>query len=74
MVFKNREDAGRKLAKQLGANANREGVTVLGIRRGGTTVAFEVAQALNAPLDIFLSRKLGVPGPEELAFVRRSAS
>jgi putative phosphoribosyl transferase len=68
MIFKNREDAGRQLAKQLGEYANREDVTVLGIPRGGVTVAFEVAQALHAPLDIFLSRKLGVPGHEELAF------
>ena len=68
MIFKNREEAGRQLAKKLGAFTNREDVTVLGIPRGGVTVAFEVAQALNAPLDIFLSRKLGVPGQEELAF------
>jgi putative phosphoribosyl transferase len=68
MIFKNREDAGRQLAKQLGAYANRKDVTVLGIPRGGITVAFEVAQALNIPLDIFLSRKLGVPGQEEVAF------
>ena len=68
MIFKNREDAGRQLAKQLGAYANREDVTVLGIPRGGVTVAFEVAQALNIPLDIFLSRKLSVPGHEEVAF------
>ena len=68
MIFKNREEAGRQLAKKLGAFANREDVTVLGIPRGGVPVAFEVAQALNAPLDIFLSRKLGVPGQEEVAF------
>ena len=74
MIFKNREDAGRQLAKQLRAYANRDDVVILGIPRGGVTVAFEVAQALNAPLDIFLSRKLGLPGPEQLAFVRRSAS
>ena len=67
MIFKNREEAGRQLAKKLGAFANREDVTVLGIPRGGVTVAFEVAQALNAPLDIFLSRKLGVPGQAEVA-------
>src|ERR1035437_4387909 len=68
MIFKNRENAGRQLAKRLGAYANREDVTVLGIPRGGVTVAFKVAQALNTPLDIFLSRKLGVPGHEEFAF------
>lgn len=68
MIFKNREDAGRQLVKRLRAYANRKGVTVLGIPRGGVTVAFAIAHALNAPLDIFLSRKLGVPGHEELAF------
>ena len=68
MIFKNREDAGRQLAKELGAYANRADVTVLGIPRGGVTVAFEIAQALHVPLDVFLSRKLGVPGHEELAF------
>jgi putative phosphoribosyl transferase len=68
MVFKNRKDAGNQLAMRLGAYANREDVIVLGIPRGGVPVAFEIAQALNAPLDLFLSRKLGVPGQEELAF------
>jgi len=68
MVFQDREEAGRKLAKQLQAYANRKDVIVLGIPRGGVPIAFEVAKALNAPLDIFLSRKLGVPGQEELAF------
>jgi putative phosphoribosyl transferase len=68
MTFKNREDAGRQLAKRLGAYANREDVTVLGIPRGGVPIAFEIAKALRAPLDIFLSRKLGVPGQEEVAF------
>jgi putative phosphoribosyl transferase len=68
IVFQDREDAGRQLAQKLHAYANRKGVIVLGIPRGGVPVAFEVAKALNAPLDIFLSRKLGVPGQEELAF------
>ena len=68
MVFQNRVDAGRKLAKRLTTYANRSDVIVLGIPRGGVPVAFEVANALNAPLDVFLSRKLGVPGQEELAF------
>jgi putative phosphoribosyl transferase len=68
MVFRDREEAGRKLAEQLHAYANRKDVIVLGIPRGGVPVAFEVAKALDAPLDIFLSRKLGVPGQEELAF------
>jgi len=61
-------DAGRQLAAKLGAYAGRKDVIVLGIPRGGVPVAFEVARALKAPLDIFLSRKLGVPGQEELAF------
>lgn len=68
MIFGDRVDAGRRLAEKLRAYANREDVVVLGIPRGGVPVAFEVAAALNAPLDVFLSRKLGVPGQEELAF------
>lgn len=68
MIFKNRMDAGRQLSQRLQDFANRTDVTVLGIPRGGVTVAFEVAAALHVPLDIFLSRKLGVPGQEELAF------
>ena len=61
-------DAGRRLASRLGAYRNRKDVVVLGIPRGGVPVAFEVAAALDAPLDVFVSRKLGVPGQEELAF------
>jgi len=68
MVFRDRQEAGRKLAERLRAYANRNDVVVLGIPRGGVPVALEVARALRAPLDIFLSRKLGVPGQEELAF------
>ena len=68
MIFEDREDAGRRLAKELGEFANRKDVLVLGIPRGGVTVAFEIAQALQLPLDVFLSHKLGVPGQEELAF------
>jgi putative phosphoribosyl transferase len=68
MVFRNREEAGEMLAKRLRAYANREDVIVLGIPRGGVPVAFEVATALQAPLDIFVLRKLGVPGHKELAF------
>jgi len=68
MIFLNRTDAGRKLAGRLAAYANRPDVIVLGLPRGGVPVAFEVARALHAPLDVFLSRKLGVPGQEELAF------
>jgi putative phosphoribosyl transferase len=60
--------AGRALAERLGAYQERTDVIVLGIPRGGVPVAFEVAAALHAPLDIFCVRKLGVPGQEELAF------
>jgi putative phosphoribosyl transferase len=67
-IFANRVDAGRRLASRLGAYRNRKDVVVLGIPRGGVPVAFEVAAALDAPLDVFVSRKLGVPGQEELAF------
>lgn len=68
MIFLNRTEAGRQLAERLRTYANRPDVIVLGLPRGGVPVAFEVAKALNAPLDVFLSRKLGVPGQEELAF------
>jgi putative phosphoribosyl transferase len=66
-VFHDRADAGRQLAEELGDYAGRSGVLVLGLARGGVPVAFEVARALEAPLDVFLVRKLGVPGREELA-------
>lgn len=66
-LFRDRTDAGRKLAQKLLAYANRPDVVVLGLPRGGIPVAYEVANVLNAPLDIFLVRKLGVPGHEELA-------
>lgn len=67
MLYRNRTEAGRHLASQLGDYANRPDVLVLALPRGGVPIAFEVARALNAPLDIFLVRKLGVPGYEELA-------
>lgn len=67
MQFANRISAGRALAKKLETYANRSDVTVLALPRGGVPVAYEVARALNAPLDVFLVRKLGVPGHEELA-------
>jgi len=65
--FRDRAEAGRKLAEKLVAYAGRHDVLVLGLPRGGVPVAFEVAQALEAPLDVFMVRKLGVPGREELA-------
>jgi putative phosphoribosyl transferase len=67
MLFHDRRDAGRALAEKLTAYANRDDVVVLALPRGGVPVGFEVAHALHAPLDIFLVRKLGVPGHEELA-------
>jgi putative phosphoribosyl transferase len=65
--FRDRTDAGQFLATKLTAYASRPDVSVLALPRGGVPVAFEVAKALNAPLDVFLVRKLGVPGQEELA-------
>lgn len=67
MQFANRIEAGRLLAKKLHAYANRSDVMVLALPRGGVPVAYEVAHALDALLDVFLVRKLGVPGHEELA-------
>jgi predicted phosphoribosyltransferase len=67
MRFRDREEAGQRLAELLSQYANRPGVLVLGLPRGGVPVAYEVAQALNAPLEVFVVRKLGVPGNEELA-------
>jgi len=67
MLFRNRTEAGRLLAAKLTTYAERADVLVLGLPRGGVPVAFEVAQALHAPLDVFLVRKLGVPGRPELA-------
>ena len=66
-LFRDRADAGRMLAGKLGEYKGREGVLVLGLPRGGVPVAFAVAGALKKPLDIFLVRKLGLPGQEELA-------
>ncbi|MFN8484949.1 MAG: phosphoribosyltransferase family protein [Anaerolineae bacterium] len=67
MPFRDRADAGRFLAGKLKVYAHRTDVIVLGLPRGGVPVAAEVARALHAPLDVFLVRKLGVPGREELA-------
>lgn len=66
-LFRDRRDAGRVLAGLLEQYAGRPDVVVLGLPRGGVPVAYEVAAALDAPLDVFLVRKLGVPGQEELA-------
>jgi erythromycin esterase-like protein/predicted phosphoribosyltransferase len=65
--FHDRAEAGRQLAAKLAAYTNRPDVLVLGLPRGGVPVAYEVARALGAPLDVFIVRKLGVPGYEELA-------
>ena len=65
--YHDRKEAGKILAEQLKAYANRKDVVVLALPRGGVPVAYEVAQALNLPLDVFIVRKLGVPGHEELA-------
>jgi predicted phosphoribosyltransferase len=67
MLFQDRTDAGRRLAARLARYANRPDVIVLALPRGGVPVAHEVARALHVPLDVFLVRKLGVPGQEELA-------
>ncbi len=67
LPYRDRSEAGRALASLLGMYAGCVNVLVLGLPRGGVPVAFEVAEALGAPLDVFLVRKLGVPGREELA-------
>ncbi len=67
-LFDDRKDAGRALAALLQPYANRADVMVLALPRGGVPVAYEVAKALGAPLDVFVVRKLGTPGEEELAF------
>src|SRR5207247_10162461 len=66
-AFPNRTEAGRLLAEKLEKYAGRDDVIVLGLPRGGVPVAYEVAKRLGAPLDVFIVRKLGVPGFEELA-------
>jgi putative phosphoribosyl transferase len=65
--FRNRREAGRVLGERLSRYAGREDVVVLALPRGGVPVGYEVARALGAPLDVFVVRKLGVPGREELA-------
>jgi putative phosphoribosyl transferase len=66
-AFPNRAEAGRLLAEKLEKYADRNDVIVLGLPRGGVPVAYEVAKSLRVPLDVFIVRKLGVPGFEELA-------
>ena len=65
--FKNRSEAGQALATRLTSFTNRTDVLVLALPRGGVPVAAEVAKQLNAPLDVFVVRKLGLPGHPELA-------
>ena len=66
-MFRDRAEAGRALATKLMGFAGRGDVVVLALPRGGAVVGYEVAQALNAPLDVFMVRKLGTPGQPELA-------
>jgi putative phosphoribosyl transferase len=65
--FRDRTEAGRYLAQQLSGYAGRDDVIVLALPRGGVPVGYEVAKALGVPLDVFVVRKVGVPGHEELA-------
>ena len=67
MYFRNRTEAGQVLARRLQQYKNQPDVLILGLPRGGVPVAYEVARELNAPLDVFIVRKLGMPGFEELA-------
>jgi putative phosphoribosyl transferase len=67
MLFKDRKDAGKKLAKMLSYLANRDDVLVLALPRGGVILGYEVCKELNVPLDVILVRKLGVPWQPELA-------
>jgi putative phosphoribosyl transferase len=67
MLFRNRQDAGRRLAAELSAYANRPDVCALALPRGGVPVAYEVARAFSVPLDIWVVRKIGAPQQPELA-------
>ena len=66
-LYRNRREAGRELAMMLRVYARHQNVLVLALPRGGVPVGYEVAKVLSAPLDVFVVRKLGVPGHEELA-------
>lgn len=66
--FKDRREAGKRLAKRLRVYAGCDDTLVLALPRGGVPVGYEIAQALNLPLDVFIVRKLGVPAQKELAF------
>src|SRR5437763_2228348 len=66
-AYRDRHDAGKRLAERLRAYAHRPDVLVLALPRGGVPVAYEVARALKVPLDVFIVRKLGVPSHEEFA-------
>lgn len=67
MIFRNRSDAGKRLADRLQEYANHQNGVVTGLLRGGVPVAFEIAKELHLPLDVLLVRKLGAPGQPELA-------
>ncbi|NEO25477.1 MAG: phosphoribosyltransferase [Kamptonema sp. SIO4C4] len=67
MIFRDRQDAGQRLAQKLLAYAQQEDVLVLGLARGGVPVALEVAKRLHVPFNAFIVRKLGVPGHSEMA-------
>ena len=67
MIYKDRKDAGIQLAEKLTHYRDKPGVIVLGLPRGGVTVAYEIARALHCPLDVLIVRKIGFPGNPELA-------
>ena len=69
-LFRDRREAGRLLAAKFAKYADRPDVIVLALPRGGVPVAYEVASALDTPMDVFVVRKLGIPGYEELARAR----
>lgn len=67
MFFKDRDDAGKKLAEKLLDYANQKNTVVIGLPRGGVVVAFEVAKRLKLPLDVIACKKIGMPGQPEFA-------